>query len=481
MSRPKEPSPLKTRLFERTHLDGPQFELPRFELPHFDYAHFAQSQLGSRLARALRLPRPAVLRRYDGEPVIDGVVVIDGYAEAVIAARLRDALGEIGITVADAPPDPPAVSSVAAVIVDMTSITSPDQLETLRAIVAPTLRSLAPSGRVIAVVRPPEESSTAAMAAARLGVDGFVRSLAKELRDGGTANTIEIADLADEAVDATVRFLLSGRSAYVSGQRIRVGRPVGPLDQPQDWSRPLAGTVAVVTGAARGIGKAVAETLARDGATIVCVDQPSLETELAGVAEAVGGSALPLDVADPQAGQRIVEHCSARHGGVDIVAHVAGITRDRLLVHLDATRWREVIDVNLSAVIRMNESLLPALRDGGHLVLVSSTTGLAGNRGQTNFAASKAGVIALTEALARDEAVLAKHVTVNAVAPGFIASAMTDRAPMVAREVSKLLNSLNQAGTPQDVAETISWLCWPANRGVTGQTVRVCGQLIVGA
>ena len=363
----------------------------------------------------------------------------------------------------------------------MTSITDPAQLETLRAIVAPALRSLAPSGRVIAIVRPPEEASTPAMAAARRGVDGIIRSLAKELRAGGTANTVQIADLADEAADAAVRFLLSGRSAYVSGQLIRVANPVGPLAAPQDRSRPLAGSVAVVTGAARGIGEAVARTFARDGATVVCVDLLNLEPALTEVAESIGGSALPLDVTDAHAGRMIVDHCTKRHGGVDIVAHVAGITRDRLLVNLDAARWRQVIDVNLSAVLRLNDALIPALRDGGHLVMVSSTTGLAGNRGQTNYAASKAGVIALTAALAGDATVRAKHVTVNAVAPGYIATAMTANTPLVTREVGKLMNSLNQAGTPQDVAETISWLCWPDNRGVTGQTVRVCGQLIVGA
>lgn len=476
MSRSNEDAARPNLPFERLHL-----ERPRFERLRFDYTQFAQSQVGSRVTRALRLPRPVVLRRYAGEPVIDGVVIVDGYAEAVVAARLRDCLESMGITVADAAPDPPGVSAVAAVVVDMTSMTTPDQLETLRAIIAPALPSLAPSGRIIALVRPPEESSTVAMAAARRGADGMIRSLAKELRDGATANTIEVADMADESVEAVIRFLLSGRSAYVSGQLIRVTTPVGQLRQPEDWASPLNGSVAVVTGAAHGIGEAVAHTLTRDGATVVCVDLPTLEPELLEMAEAIGGSALPLDVTDPEAGARIVEHCQQHHGGVDIVAHIAAVTRDRPLVDLDPARWRQVIDVNLSAVLRMNEALVPALRDSGHLVMGSSTTGLAGNRGQTNYAASMAGVIGLTAALARDEAVRAKHLTVNAVAPGNIANTRDATTPLLTREVGKLLNSLSQAGTPQDVAEVVSWLCWPNNLGVTGQTVRVCGQLIVGA
>lgn len=450
--------------------------------PNFDYATFARSGVGIRLTRALGLPSPARLRRHTvGSAVIDGVVLVDGYAEALVADRLRQHLTALGVPVSDAAPNPPGVASVAAIIVDLTSMTDPEQLEIFRAIVAPGLRSLAPSGRVIALTRPPQEASSVAMAAARRGVDGMVRSLAKELRGGATANTVEIADLADDAVHATIQFLLSGRSAYVSGQLIRVGAPVGPLQEPQDWDRPLAGNVAVVTGAAQGVGAAVTRTLGRDGATVVCVDLPHTESTLRDLAEEVGGSFLGLDVTDRDAGKRIAEHCRQQHGGLDIVAHVAGITRDRLLVNVDAPWWREVIDVNLSAVLRINDALIPAMRDGGHLVHVSSTAGFAGHRGQASYAASKAGIIGLTASLADDETVRSKRMTVNAVAPGFIASAMSARATMLTRELSKMMNSLQQAGRPEDVAEVMSWLCWPTNRGVTGQTVRVCGQLIVGA
>src|SRR5690606_12218837 len=125
--------------------------------------------------------------------------------------------------------------------------------------------------------------------------------------------------------------------------------PVGPADAeaPADWDRPLAGKVAVVTGAARGIGAAIAKTLARDGATVVCVDVPAAGEGLARTANAVGGTALQLDVTSEDAGHRILEHARTRHGGLDIVVHNAGILRDKLLANMSPDKWDAVIAVNL--------------------------------------------------------------------------------------------------------------------------------------
>ncbi len=262
---------------------------------------------------------------------------------------------------------------------------------------------------------------------------------------------------------------------------IRVGAPVAPVVDPVDWAKPLAGKVAVVTGAARGIGAAIADVLARDGATVVGVEVPAAGEALAEVANRLGGSALQLDVTASDAGARIVEHTRARHGGFDIVVHNAGITGDKLLANMDAERWHAVIDVNLLSILTMNESLLPAIRDGGHVIHVASIAGIAGNRGQTDYAASKAGVIGLTSTMAADPDVVAKGITVNAVAPGFIETEMTAKVPFATREAGRLMNSLNQGGRPVDVAETIGFLAWDASRAVTGNTVRVCGQMLLGA
>ncbi|MCA0335853.1 MAG: 3-oxoacyl-ACP reductase [Actinobacteria bacterium] len=443
----------------------------------FSYSSFVSGGLGKQLASSLGLPQPSRLRRHDPKKsLIPGAVLVAGHDEAPLVPQVRTWLEAARVAVATVPS-----TSVAGVVVDLTGIESPEDLETLRATVAPALKTLQGSGRIIVLGRPPESATSVEQAAARRAVEGIVRSIGKEMRAGGTANTVLVEEGADTGLEATLRFLLSGRSAYVDAQVIRVAAPVADPVVPADWATPLADKVAVVTGAARGIGAAIAEVLARDGATVVCVDIPAAGGPLADVANRLGGSALQLDVTAEDAGERIVEHAVSRHGGIDIVVHNAGITRDKLLANMDAERWHSVVDVNLLSILRMNTALVPALNQGGHIVNVASIAGIAGNRGQTNYAASKAGVIGMTTALAQDAEVLAKGITVNAVAPGFIVTEMTAKVPFATREVGALMNSLSQGGLPIDVAETIGWFCWDANRAVTGNTVRVCGQMLLGA
>ncbi|MEO5745708.1 MAG: 3-oxoacyl-ACP reductase, partial [Terracoccus sp.] len=279
-------------------------------------------------------------------------------------------------------------------------------------------------------------------------------------------------------VQSAVEFFLSGRSAYVDGQVVRVGEATATNS---NALRPLIGKVAVVTGAARGIGAEIATVLARDGATVVAVDIPSAGDALAAVANGIGGTALQVDVTAPDAGRRIVEHATGRHGSIDIVVHNAGITRDKLLVNMDESRWRSVIDVNLGSILRMSETILAdgGMTDGGRIVCIASIAGIAGNRGQTNYGASKAGVIGLVGALS--DQLRDRCITVNAVAPGFIETAMTARIPLTTREIGRRMNSLRQGGHPVDVAETIAWLAQPGSAAVTGQVLRVCGQSLLGA
>lgn len=443
------------------------------------YAGIVNSRLGTRLAAQLGLPRPARLRRYAvGAPLIDGPVLVGGLGAAPVAARVRDLLKLEGV---DAVDELPSGGRVAAVVADLTEAREPADLEVLRALVGPALKGVQPSGRVIVVGRDPHGASTFAEAATRRALEGITRSIGKELRAGATANLVLVDEGSDVNVDAAVRFLLSGRAAYVDGQVVRVGG--GAPKEPEDWAKPLAGKVAVVTGAARGIGASIADVLARDGATVVCIDIPGAGDSLARTANRVGGTALQLDVTAADAGHRILDHATRRHGGLDIVVHNAGITRDKLLANMDEARWASVLDVNLGSILRMNEVLLGVggVRDRGHVVLVSSIAGIAGNRGQTNYGASKAGVIGLVDAMSADEALRARGITVNAVAPGFIETEMTAKVPFATREVGRLLNSLSQGGLPVDVAETIAWFSQDANAGVTGNVVRVCGQSLLGA
>jgi 3-oxoacyl-[acyl-carrier protein] reductase len=377
----------------------------------------------------------------------------------------------------DAAPD----ERYAAVIVVLTAATHPDQLAAPVLEAASTLRALRPGARVVTVSRPALDTDAPAVAAARQGVDGLLRSLAKELRAGATGNGVVVAAgvpvTAPSAV-AALRFLLSRRSAFVDGQLIEVDSDAGDL--PADWDRPLAGRVAVVTGAARGIGAVVAEVLARDGATVVCVDVPAAGQALAAVANRVRGTALQLDVTAPDAGDRILAHATSRHGGLHVMVHNAGITRDKLLANMTPDKWESVIAVNVAAQLAINQALLESgdFADAPRLVAMASTSGIAGNRGQTNYAASKGGIIGWVRATAPLLAPFGG--TANAVAPGFIETEMTAHMPAVTRQVARRLNSLQQGGQPVDVAEAVAFLASPPAGGIVGRTLRVCGQNMVG-
>ncbi|PRY44343.1 3-oxoacyl-[acyl-carrier protein] reductase [Geodermatophilus tzadiensis] len=441
------------------------------------YTTFANSGVGSTLVTQLGLPRPAVLRRYEpGQPLLPGPAVLGTAGEGRLRDTVDAVLRDAGVTVLTADAD----ERPAAVVLDATGVTGPAQLAAAHDLLAPAVKRLRPTGRVVVLGDPPAEAGTPAQAAARQALEGLVRSLAKELRGGSTANLLLVPEGAEASVAGPLRFFLSGRSAYVDGQVL----PVSPADVPAgaDDERPLAGRVAVVTGAARGIGAAIARVLSRDGAHVVAVDVPAAGEALAEVANEVGGTALQLDITAPDAPRRLVGHLRERHGGVDVVVHNAGITRDKLLVNMDAARWNAVMAVNLQAQLDLTRALLDAdgvLRPGARVVSVSSQSGIAGNRGQTNYAASKAGVIGMVRAWAPEFA--ARGATVNAVAPGFIVTEMTARMPLSTREVGARLNSLQQGGLPVDVAEAIAWLAQPGAAGVNGQVLRVCGQSLLGA
>jgi 3-oxoacyl-[acyl-carrier protein] reductase len=447
------------------------------------YRDFANSGFGTTLTKQLGLPRPGVLRRYEpGQPLLPGPAVIGSAGEGRLRDALTAVLKDAGVTVqspvtADGATDG---EKLGAVVLDATGLRGPADLTSAHDFLAPAVKRLRPSGRVLVLGDPPAGADGPAQAAARQALDGLVRSLGKELRDGSTANLIYVPAGAEGSLASPVRFFLSGRSAYVDGQPVTLSAADVPAGE--DVDRPLAGKVAVVTGAARGIGAAIAKVMARDGAHVVAVDIPAAGDGLAAVANEIGGTALQLDITAEDAPQRLVDHVRARHGGVDVVVHNAGITRDKLLVNMDAARWNSVMAVNLQAQLDLTQALLDAegaLKPGARVVCVSSQSGIAGNRGQTNYAASKAGVIGMVRAWA--PAFAERGATINAVAPGFIVTEMTAKMPFGTREVGARLNSLQQGGLPVDVAETIAWLAQPGSAGVNGQTVRVCGQSLLGA
>lgn len=442
------------------------------------YTQFVSRGLGRDIAKKLGLPQPVELRRYrPGQPLIEGPILVQGAgagADELAAALLA---WDLDVRRHAVPRE-----KLGAIILVLDEAARPEDLERPVLTAAASLRDLASGGRVVTISRSAAEAADPAAAAARQGVDGLLRSLAKELRAGATGNGIVLADGARTTSPGTLgalRFFLSGRSAFVDGQFLTVTSDAGEL--PADPAKPLAGKVAAVTGAARGIGAAIARTLHRDGATVIVIDIPAAGDHLAAVANEVHGTALQLDITREDAGQRIIDHAVQRQGRLDIVVHNAGITRDKLLANMDQSRWSSVIGVNIAAQLRINEALLASehFRASPRIVSVASTSGIAGNRGQTNYAASKGGVMGMVRATAP---LLAEHGgSINAVAPGFIETEMTAKIPFATREVARRLNSLQQGGRPGDVAEAIAFLASDAAGGISGEVLRVCGQNLVGA
>jgi 3-oxoacyl-[acyl-carrier protein] reductase len=369
-----------------------------------------------------------------------------------------------------------------ALVFDATSARDPADLLAMYDFFHALLPSLAACGRVVVLGKPEAAIESPAEAASQAALEGFVRSLAKEVgRRGATATLVLVEPGAEERVGAVLRFVLSRRSAFVTAQPIAVhGQVFVPDEMPPRWQRPLERKVALVTGAARGIGETTARALAREGAHVVCLDRPEDETRTAALAGSIHGSVLTLDITGADAGDLIARSLLERHGGVDVVVHNAGVTRDKTLARMNAEQWNTAIEVNLAAVLRIDESLLRgALRNFGRIVCLASVAGIAGNVGQTNYAASKAGIIGYTRKRARTLA--ARGITVNAVAPGFIETRMTAAMPRMIREAGRRLSALGQGGVSGDVAETITFLASPGAAGVSGSVLRVCGGALIGA
>lgn len=464
------------------------------------YMGFANSALGSKLVGSLGLPKPPLLERFrSGKAVIEGAVVLGAASNgALLEAVVRVLAGVKAqvLTHGEAPdwvgaanaaglmtgrfvpaPKGGQAEKVKALVFDASEIKDSSQLEALYYFFHDTVRGVGKCGRVIILGRPPESCDNPRTTTAQRALEGMTRSLGKEIRRGCTAQLVYVAAGAENGLESTLRFLLSPRSAYVSAQVIRI---TGNATPPADWNKPLQGQVALVTGVSRGIGASIAEVMARDGAKVICVDVPQAEAALNETARRIDGIALPLDVTAADAPQKMVAAAKAQ-GGIDIIVHNAGITRDKTIANMKEPLWKLVIEVNLSAQERINDALLAsgALKAQGRIVCVSSISGIAGNMGQTNYAVSKAGVIGMVNSMA--PLLREKSITINAVAPGFIETQMTDAIPFTIRTAARLMNSMNQGGQTVDVAETIAWFASPASTGLTGNIVRVCGQSLIGA
>ena len=240
----------------------------------------------------------------------------------------------------------------------------------------------------------------------------------------------------------------------------------------------LDGKIVLVTGATRGIGKAIALTLGRAGATIIgtaTTESGSDNISKAFVENQISGKGMKLDVTDNGQVSNLMKNILEDFGSVDILVNNAGITRDNILLRMKEDEWEDIINTNLSSIYKMSKSVLRGMikKRSGRIISITSVVGAMGNAGQSNYGAAKAGIIGFTKSLAREVGV--RGVTVNAIAPGFIETDMTDSLPDDQKEALAAQIPMGRLGTPNEVAQAVLFLADEGGSYITGQTIHVNG------
>ena len=238
----------------------------------------------------------------------------------------------------------------------------------------------------------------------------------------------------------------------------------------------LAGEIALVTGASRGIGAAIADELAAQGATVI--GTATSDSGAAAIGErlaAAGGPGRKLDVTDPGAVDALVEGIAKEFGAISILVNNAGITRDNLLLRMKDEDWQAILDTNLSSVFRTSKAVMRNMMKArkGRIINIASVIGVTGNAGQANYAAAKAGIIAFSKSMARE--IGSRGVTVNVVAPGFIDTDMTRGLPEESKQAMLGQIALGRLGEPADIARAVAFLAGPSAAYITGETLHVNG------
>ena len=452
-----------------------------------DYlVRLAQQPALRSVIKTVGLPTPQTLDRADGayvdEPLAGQKLLLGAAGNSPLLKKVETALKNAGAAPERADkPTPGEDEKFDALVFDASAVTHPRELRALYDFFHPVVRKLNNCSRIVVLAGLPETAADTESAVAARAVEGFVRSVGKEIgKKGSTANLIYVEKGAESRVAGPLRFLLSDHSAFVDGQPVRVTK-TAKMPTGIKFTQPLKDKVALVTGGARGIGAATARRLAAEGAQVVCLDLPADKETLDATVAEFGGTALALNITDDDAPRRIADFMKEHFSGVDIVVHNAGVTRDKTLANMRENFWDMVLSINLLAILAIDEVLWgeKVLNDGGNVICLSSIGGIAGNMGQTNYGTTKAGLIGYVERAAKAHA--ERGVTINAVAPGFIETRMTAEMPFMIREGGRRMNSLSQGGQPEDVAELITFLATPGASGITGNVIRVCGQSLIGA
>lgn len=238
----------------------------------------------------------------------------------------------------------------------------------------------------------------------------------------------------------------------------------------------LEGQVALVTGASRGIGKAIAEKLAAQGATVVgTATSESGAEKITEYLSASGGKGMMLNVTDADSIASVLKTIADEFGNVGILVNNAGITRDNLLMMMKDDQWDDIMQTNLTSIFRLSKAVIRPMMKArtGRIINIASVVGLTGNPGQTNYAAAKAGVMGFSKSLARE--IGSRGITVNTVAPGFIDTDMTKALPEEQRDALISQIPLNKLGDPADIANAVAFLASPEAGYITGETINVNG------
>ncbi len=472
------------------------------------YLKLANSQLTQPVFQALNLPQPVTLARSETESrvqVAGNILVaaskgnfatqsifktLDVESVSLFSARSNHS----SINLSAAPSNCKAKccevqidnleeSNFKALVFDATGIKTSKELKQLYSVFTKTVKKISVNGRFVIIGQSPAQEENSERAAVQGSLIGFAKSLAKESgKKGITSNLIYLEKGAQKYLDASLNFFLSPKSAYITGQSIQLSKQAAKLKK-FDPSLPLKGKLAIVTGAAQGIGYQTAKTLARDGARVICLDLPANDAAIKQLAKEISGHSLALDLSEDSAVERVCKTIGAQLGVIDIIVHNAGITRDKTLAKMPEHFWDQVINLNLSKVIDINSALIEnnMFANNARIICISSISGIAGNFGQSNYACSKAGIAAYVESMSQEEIESRKlGLTINAIAPGFIETAMTSRIPLLTRELGRRMNALSQGGLPIDIAEGVSFFSRPDTNALNGNVLRVCGLSLLG-
>lgn len=442
------------------------------------YLEFANSTIGKSIVSILGLPKPPRLAREnaDNPHYLSGSLLFGSTTGALYGTQVKQSLGATALEFVNQD------TQSCHLVFDASGIRSTDQATELYQFFHNNIAKLPRCGRVVIIGQQPSNINNVEHAIAQRGLVGFMKSVAKEIaRKGATANLIFLNGFGHKGLAAPLRFLLSAGCAYTNGQIVDLTTPVSDILPENNWQQPLAGRSVLVTGAARGIGLAMSQVLARDGAKVIGVDVPQASEQLEKGMSDIDGIALALDITADDAPQRLVDCCAQQQQRLLGLVHNAGITRDRMLSRMTEQQWQLLMDINIGSIQKINQAFLATqmLDQGGRIIGVASISGIAGNLGQSNYAYSKSAVIGMVDSMA--SVCAERGITINAVAPGFIETKMTAAIPFATRQFGRRLCSLSQGGLPQDVAEVVAFFASPQASGVNGNTVRVCGQNLMGA